>query len=315
MTRPPENLADPRLRGPLARDVGGCNAILAHARATRQRDLAALLRFAAGRRLGRQRDVHVAAPAHAAAAADPAFLPKRDLRPDSGGRLLARSALTDHQLRLMLTRPPGFQYRPGQHVKMGVPGLLRNYSLVSAPHQDHLEFFVELFEGGRLSDQLRTLSPGTAMALGGRARGDLRVDEQRANQLLIATVTGIAPYVSFVRDHLHRVGTRGGRRFIVLHGASHADELGYADELSRLADRHPQVLVYLPTVSRPESPRNTGWRGAHGRVEAHAGPLTSRLGLTPQDTAVFACGNSGMVRNMAGEFRRRGFTTRTESFD
>ena len=221
-------------------------------------------------------------------------------------------------MRLILSRPPGFHYQPGQHVKMGLPGVLRTYSLVSAPHEARLEFFVEVFPGGRLSQRLKTARPGTPMALGDRAKGDLHVDTSRPNQLLIATVTGIAPYVSFVRDHVHRTArpvASGARRFVILHGASFADELGYDQELGALARRHPGFVTYVPTISRPENPRNTGWRGARGRVEAQIEPLLTRLGLTAADTAVFACGNPGMVRNVAEGFRRRGFAVQTEPFD
>jgi ferredoxin-NADP reductase len=230
--------------------------------------------------------------------------------------LLERRAVTGNLLRLKLSRPAGFDYRPGQHVKMGVPGVLRDYSLVSAPHQDHLEFFVELFPGGLLSERLRSVATGAAMALG-RAKGSLHLDPRYPTALMVATVTGIAPYLSMLRHHLHDAAARGidGRRFIILHGASYADELGYLAELEALAQQHPASIIYLPTVSRPESPRNRGWTGERGRVETLLDPIVARLRLNPQTTAVFACGNPEMVRNVAAAFRKRGFTTYVEPFD
>jgi ferredoxin-NADP reductase len=221
--------------------------------------------------------------------------------------LLARREIAPGLLQLEVSRPRGFQYRAGQHVKLGVGGVLRTYSLVSAPHQSELEFFVEVFPGGRLSERLRSLAPGAALTVGERAKGKLRPDAGRPVQLLVATGTGIAPYVSLLRDHLHR--GPAGRRFVVLHGASHADELGYHEELAAMATRHPDTITYVPTVSRPDGPRSRGW------VERVAGPLVARLGSTPADTAVFACGNPGMVRNIAEDFRRRGFRVFTEPFD
>lgn len=230
--------------------------------------------------------------------------------------LLERRAVTGNLLRLKLSRPASFDYRPGQHVKMGVPGVLRDYSLVSAPHQDHLEFFVELFPGGQLSERLRSLATGATMALG-RAKGSLQLDPDHTTALMVATVTGIAPYLSMLRHHLHAPTARSNdeRRFIILHGASFADELGYLAELSALAQQHPASIVYLPTVSRPESPRNRGWSGERGRVEGLLDPIVARSRLSPQTTSVFACGNPGMVRNVAAAFRKRGFTTYVEPFD
>jgi ferredoxin/flavodoxin---NADP+ reductase len=235
---------------------------------------------------------------------------------DASAVLLERLPITGELLRLKLSRPDGFRYRPGQHLKMGVPGLMRDYSLVSAPHEDHLEFFIELFAQGQLSERLRRIGTGAAMALG-RAKGGVALDERRPTQLMVATVTGIAPYVSLLRHHLCGGGQVGDatRRFIVLHGASYQNEFGYLAELAALALRHPGRVIYVPTVSRPDSPRNQGWGGECGRVENHLDPLIARYHLTPADTAVFACGNPAMVASVAGLFRKRGFAAQTESFD
>jgi ferredoxin/flavodoxin---NADP+ reductase len=226
--------------------------------------------------------------------------------------LLERRAVTCDLLRLRLSRPAEFTFRPGQHVKMGVAGLLRTYSLASAPHEDWLEFFVELYPGGRLSERLRRLGPGAAMALGPTASGDLRLNTARVNQLLIATVTGIAPFVSMLRAHVRQPQTR--HRFFILHGASHGDEFGYASELAALMARDPVSFFYLPTVSRPDSPRNRGWQGARGRVESLAGALVERFRLGPRDTAVLACGHPAMVRTVSRLFTKLGYSTGSESF-
>lgn len=328
MKQPADITAAP-LRRALVRDLPGTGALAAYAAATRRRDLDALLEFTARRRLARA--VHrgrgtgmtdlsgpdtepAGEPVELQTGKAPEVAPSRN---SAVPRLLQREQLTPDLLRLIVSRPAGFDYRPGQHVKMGLPGELRTYSLVSAPHEDHLEFFVELFPGGRLSQRLRTAAPGSEMAMGSnRAKGDLSLDRRFPNQLLVATVTGIAPYVSFVRHELQGGARHGsGPRLVILHGASFADELGYADELAEVARRHPWAVTYVPTVSRPESTRNAGWTGARGRVETQLQPLLGRLALTPANTAVFACGNPDMVSNVATDFRRRGFTTYTEPFD
>jgi len=317
--------------GLLTRTLDGADDLEDKAAATGNAELRALLRFAASRRLGRvgtgpetASDGGGAPPATTEAASTQASAAARQAGPDhaatAGGaakappRLLRRRDVSDGLVSLQLSRPAGFDYRPGQHVKIGLPGLMRTYSLVSAPHEDHLEFFVELFADGRLSSRLATLAPGTEMALGSRAKGKLALDGSRRNQLMVATVTGIAPYVSLLRDHFHGPGG-ADHRFAILHGASHADEFGYAEEFGELARAHPGRLTYIPMVSRPASPRNAAWRGARGRVDAHLDALITRLGLHAGDTAAFACGNPDMVRNVAGNLRRRGFPTYTEPFD
>lgn len=285
---------------PRRRDLAGAADAGSFAAATRQVELRRLLDFAAARRL-----VRLTRAGRPTAAPQPAGA--------NGPILRRRQALTPDLLILEVDRPPDFDYRPGQHVKLGVAGLLRNYSMVSAPHQPRLEFLVALQPGGRLAERLRRLSEGAAVSLGSRPRGAMSIRTDRPHALLVATGSGIAPFLSLLRHH-----TRHGRpaqRFVVLHGASHPDELAYAGEMSALARRHPGHVHYLATVSRPEAARSTGWQGATGRVEAHLADVLERFGLTGVNTGAVACGNSGMVKTVADALRRQGYRVQTETFD
>ena len=80
---------------------------------------------------------------------------------------------------------------------------------------------------------------------------------------MVATVTGVAPFVSMLRYWLE--GPADDRRMYVLEGVSFIDEFGYDEELRALAARHPNVR-FVPTCSRPDDPRNAGWTGQTGRV-------------------------------------------------
>lgn len=231
--------------------------------------------------------------------------------------LRERVDVTSDLLILKVDRPQGFQYRAGQHTKFGVPGTLRTYSLVSAPHESHLEFFIELLPGGRLSAMLAALEVGAPVALGDRAKGDLALDSSRRNHLMVATVTGIAPIISMLRDYFRHPGNgqHVGHRFIVLSGASYADEHGYRDELDAMAAYHPESLIHVPAVSRPREPRNSGWQGATGRLDALATRAPGSYGLSPDDTAMYACGHPGMVAQVSEHFVARGYPVHTEPYD
>src|SRR5438034_8868431 len=90
----------------------------------------------------------------------------------------------------------------------------------------------------------------------------------RSNHLLISTVTGIAPFVSYVRT-LYRDGKNGGtplpgnHRLFCLQGASRAFEFGYREELERYSQEVPW-FKYVATVTRPWE--DCGWPGERGRV-------------------------------------------------
>ena len=233
-------------------------------------------------------------------------------RPGRNGlAVLELEWLTDNLVRLKLQRPPGLEYGAGQHVKLALGGVKRTYSLVSAPHEGTLEFFIEVVPGGAFSSALAGLGVGDRVALAGAPKGDLAIDRRHSVHLMLATVTGVAPYVSMLRD-ITRAGTTP-QRFIVVHGASHQDELGYRSELEALAERHERV-VYVPTVSRPEAARNAGWAGEVGRVPEVAERLVEAYGLSPETTRVYACGNPGMVERASALFDERGFEVETERF-
>lgn len=229
-----------------------------------------------------------------------------------GIAVIERIDVTPDLIRFRVPRPLDFDFAAGQSVKVGLGDIQRSYSIASAPHESFLEFFVELTPGGRMSEQLRHLNPGDRVSLG-TAKGGFRFDETCPEQVMVATVTGINPFVSMVRDYLHC--GRSGHRFHILHGASHQTEFGYHDELASLASAYPHMIRYVPTVSRPDDPVNAGWSGQAGRVDALVDDYLNRNELGPATTAIYTCGHSGMVDTVASRGRTGGFQVWTESYD
>lgn len=227
-------------------------------------------------------------------------------------QVLERREVTADLLIFKVSRPAGFTFRPGQAVKLGVAGTKRRYSIVSAPHEPFLEFFIELIPGGQMSERLQALAEGDTVSLD-EPKGGFLLDERFLNHLMVATVTGINPFVSIVRDYLHQ--SRRGHRFFVLQGASYSDEFGYSDELSSLAAAHPDVLTYVATVSRPDESRNLAWTGEHGRVGSIVEKYRDRAGLDKRSAMVYACGNPEMVNEVEQRYRAQEFEVRTERYD
>jgi len=157
-----------------------------------------------------------------------------------------------------------YAFTPGQYCTIGLDGVERPYSIVSSPHEAFLELFLELVQHGELTPKLWTLRVGDAVSLRPRPKGVFTLEEKFPVHLMVATVTGIAPFVSMLRHVIHRGERRF--RFVVLQGASYQDEFAYREELEDASARHPELLVYIPTVSRPGEERNRGWAGATGRV-------------------------------------------------
>ncbi len=198
----------------------------------------------------------------------------------------------------------GFDFLPGQFAVLGLPRegkvVERAYSIASAPHEPHLEFFIKLVSHGRLTPLLFALKPGDNISLRPFARGRFLPDPGARNHLMVATVTGVAPFISMLR---HAVHTGNPGRFFLIHGASHAAELGYRAELEAMAAA--ARLTYLPTVSRPAE--NPDWSGAAGRAESHLQSALARWGLNGSNTTAYLCGHPGMVVGARALLVRLGF--------
>jgi ferredoxin-NADP reductase len=66
-------------------------------------------------------------------------------------------------------------------------------------------------------------------------------------------------------------------------------------------------VTYVPTVSRPDDPRNKDWLGRTGRVETILGPVLDELGLTPADSIAYICGNPDMILAAEATLLERGY--------
>jgi len=202
-------------------------------------------------------------------------------------------------------------FEPGQYLTIGVfaDGKLvqRPYSVASAPMESAdggYEFYVRLVPILRFTTLLWRLPIGHAMRIiGPKGRFLLEPKDERTH-LFVSTGTGIAPFISMIRQSM---ADRAPRRTILLNGCSFVDELGYVAELEGLERDGRYPLRYVPTISRPTDPRNAAWGGRTGRVEAIVGDVCHELGLRPDRTVVYICGNPDMILNVERELMHRGF--------
>jgi ferredoxin--NADP+ reductase len=232
--------------------------------------------------------------------------------PRYNARLVRRLDLTD-SLAVFWVAPDDApaRFEAGQYFTLGVEvaGKLiqRPYSAASSPRSRDgaYEFYVRLVTGGVFTPLLWRLEPGHRLSLGGpKGRFVLTADDDRTH-VLIATGTGVAPFVSMLRT-LRADGIR--RRAVVLHGASYVADLGYRAELEAYQGAGADPVRYIPTISRPWAPENAGWHGRTGRVETLLPALYDELGLRPESSVAYLCGNPEMVARVEADLRRRGCT-------
>ena len=134
----------------------------------------------------------------------------------------------------------------------------RPYSVASPPREaaDGYEFYVRLVPIVRFTTLLWRLPIGHGMRMiGPKGKFLLEPDDDRTH-LYVSTGTGIAPFISMIRETM---AAGQPRQTVVLHGCSYVEELGYRDELEGWQRDGTYPVTYVPTISRPTDPRNAGW--------------------------------------------------------
>ncbi|MBA12506.1 MAG: ferredoxin--NADP(+) reductase [Chloroflexi bacterium] len=229
--------------------------------------------------------------------------------------IIDRQDQTEDLTLMWIEKPEGYQFKPGQYCTIGHDGVERAYSIASSPHEKYIELFIELVplnEGGVLTPILWGLDKGDKVTIRPRAKGIFTFKEEKSHQLLVSTVTGIVPYVSFIRNYLE--SGRSGHKFYILAGASYSDEFIYDKEFIELSEKYPEFIKFIPSVSRPDEEKNSGWSGSTGRVNNIIEDKISELQLPSDDTMVYACGNPDMIEDVKKRVTPLGFGFLEERF-
>jgi ferredoxin--NADP+ reductase len=201
-------------------------------------------------------------------------------------------------------------FEPGQYLTIGVESngklLQRPYSVASSAREtdEGYEYYIRLVEGGVFTPLLWQLDVGHPMHMKGpKGKFLLEPDDDRIH-VFISSGTGIAPFVCMMKTLL----TDGApRRAVVMNGVSYVQELGYRDILEEWANTGTYPVTYVPTVSRPSAPENTGWDGRWGRVETIVNETYDELGLDAANSITYICGNPDMIVAVEETLLGRGF--------
>jgi ferredoxin/flavodoxin---NADP+ reductase len=234
------------------------------------------------------------------------------------------------ELMVMRVRPDDklFEFKPGQFAVLGLPGnaprvteaepenpappadtlIRRAYSIASASvERRYVEFYITLITSGQLTPRLFALQHGSKVFLGPKASGTFTLDRvpEGKTVLLVATGTGLAPYVSMLRTFLAH---ETKRKIVVLHGARYSWDLGYRGELETLSRLRPN-FTYIPSITRPDQDQH--FLGRIGRIQAviAQGALEKDAGVNidPKELDVFLCGNPEMIKIVTEMLEKKGF--------
>jgi ferredoxin--NADP+ reductase len=222
---------------------------------------------------------------------------------------------TDTLFSFKTTRNPGFRFKSGHFTMIGLEQqgrpLLRAYSMASAHYEDELEFFSIKVADGPLTSELQKITVGDEVLVNSKATGTLEEGNvlPGKNLYLIGTGTGLAPFLSMVRDpEIYE----NFDKVILVHGCRYVEELAYRDIITEHLPNNEyfgelvrEKLIYYPTVTREKYQTN-------GRITdlLSNGKMASDIGLpqvTPGHDRFMLCGSPSMLRDLGLILQARGF--------
>jgi ferredoxin--NADP+ reductase len=229
------------------------------------------------------------------------------------------------------TRQQGLTFESGQFVMIGLEvngrPLLRAYSIASPHYADELEFFSIKVPDGALTSQLQKIKIDDEIIVTTRPTGTLVPGYLNAGKYLylLSTGTGLAPFMSIIRDPFIYDDFE---KVILVHCVRFASELAYQDEIINIlpeneyyGDLIKEKLIYYPSVTRENNldavdDKATQIQMHHERITTliTSGKLSSDIGLPKLNTdsdRFMLCGNNDMLQDTMTLLDNLGFSKAT----
>lgn len=229
------------------------------------------------------------------------------------------------------TRGQGLTFESGQFVMIGLPvdgkPIMRAYSMASPHYSDELEFFSIKVADGALTSKLQKIEIGDEVIVTTRPTGTLVPGYLNAgkNLYLLSTGTGLAPFMSIIRDPFIYDDFE---KVILVHCVRYASELAYQEEIINVlpqneyfGDLLTQKLIYYPSVTRENNRESALEQSAdikmhHERITTliTSGKLSSDIGLPALNTdndRFMLCGNNDMLQDTMALLDELGFSKAT----
>ncbi len=220
---------------------------------------------------------------------------------------------TDKTFSFKTTRDMSFRFKNGEFAMIGLEidgkPLLRAYSVVSPNHEDHLEFLSIKVPNGPLTSKLQHIKIDDEIIVNSKPTGTLVCDYLLSgrNLFLFSTGTGLAPFMSIVRDP---ETYEKFEKIILTHTVRTSKELAYKDLLTNLNNDevYSEVtrnnFIYFNTVTREKwdnEGRITDW--------IKKNTLWKKVGVEsfkPELDRVMICGSEEMTFDLKKIFEKLG---------
>jgi ferredoxin--NADP+ reductase len=137
--------------------------------------------------------------------------------------------VADFTYLIHMNKNTNFHFMPGQYISAGIEGIMREYSITSGVDSEFLSILYKEIKDGQLTPKLSTLKPGALIQIQGPF-GYFTIPDPYSKHLLIATGTGIAPFLSYIESYPKL-------DYTLIHGISTIDESPYKGEILRCTSK------------------------------------------------------------------------------
>ena len=150
---------------------------------------------------------------------------------------------SDRTFSFKCTRNQSFKFVAGEFAMIGLmhegKRIVRAYSVVSPPWAEELEFLSIKIQDGELTSKLQHVEVGSEIVIMPKCTGTLvnHALTPGGDLWMLATGTGLAPFMSLIRD-LDTLETWS--KIHIVHSVRDASDLAYYDDLSTAFKDHPQ---------------------------------------------------------------------------
>ena len=216
---------------------------------------------------------------------------------------------SDRTFSFKCTRSTAFRFVAGEFAMIGLiidgKRIVRAYSIVSPPWSEELEFLSIKIQDGELTSKLQHIEVGSEVVVMPKCTGTLvnSALTQGGELWMLATGTGLAPFMSLIRD-LETLET--WTKIHIVHSVRHSSDLAYNVDLASAFKLHPQdgelhemvdaVLEYHPILTGQGEHRITTQLAHH------------HLPIDTSKDKIMVCGNLEFNHQVSDWCRAQGMT-------
>jgi len=201
---------------------------------------------------------------------------------------------TDTLFRIRTERPNSYRFTAGEFVMIGMDDTpKRAYSLTSGPYDEYLEFYSIKVQDGPLTSKLQHIKVGDELDVGDKPTGTLILAnlELGGHLVMMASGTGIAPFISLLRDPetydlFENITVTWTTR-------THAEQDSYRDFLNKMP------IEYISTVTQEPAELN-------GRIQKFMEDGTVQIN-DPTQQRIMLCGSMSFNTDLKEYFSKLGF--------